>query len=221
MPADTRSASVLLVEDDPDYCHLLREAFHDAGFQTIVASNGEQALELLRTQPVDLVVSDFIMPELNGLELCRHLAEDERLTKPKVILYSCNTDTTFRRKARELGAIDYLSKTDDTDSMVEQICALAGITGDGRAASPARPTELDERLQKVSRDATQLKTLFDSLLDFARILALAEDPPKPAAKLAWEAMQRTAGDIRHLLSQLESNSAALAPQEGATEAAVR
>jgi len=194
MNVDPSRASVLVVEDDPDYCQLLREAFLDAGFRTIVASNGEKALDILRTEPVDLVVSDFIMPELNGLELCRLLGQQAQAAKPKVILYSCNTDVTFRNRARELGAIDYLSKSDDTDSMVEQICDLTGFSG---------AADVDQRLRTITRSAGQLKVLVDSLLDFARILTLAEEPT-PAAKLAWESMQRTGGDIRRLLTEIDS-----------------
>ena len=124
MPTEKRGGAVLLVEDDPDYCQLLNEAFVDAGFRTLQATNGERALEILRTESVDLVVSDFVMPEVNGLELCRLMNEDPSLSNLRVILYSCNADHVFRRKARELGAIDYLPKTDDTASLVQQVCDL-------------------------------------------------------------------------------------------------
>jgi DNA-binding response OmpR family regulator len=208
------------VEDDPDYRQLLSEAFLEAGFRTLLASNGEQALDTLRAEPVDLVVSDFIMPELNGLELCRLLAEDVRLSKLKVILYSCNTDQNFRRKARDLGAIDYLPKTDDTESLVRQVCQLAGMAATATAAAvgAARNGDQipDDRLRSLAQQASRLKVLFDSLQDFTRILALGEQQT-PAARLAWEAVQRTGAEIRRILEEMEAVSAAPPPQTRTSE----
>jgi CheY-like chemotaxis protein len=201
MPTEKRGGSVLLVEDDPDYCQLLNEAFVAAGFHTILANNGERALEILRTEAVDLVVSDFIMPEVNGLELCRLMNEDARLLNLRVILYSCNADHIFRRKARELGAIDYLPKTDDTAALVQQVCDLAGLLGQPVAAVLPSPSTEEGRLLTVARQTGQLRALLDSLLDFTRIVALS-DNPSPAAKLAWEAAQRTGVDIRKILDEM-------------------
>jgi CheY-like chemotaxis protein len=202
MAMERRRASVLLVEDDPDYLQLLDEAFRESGFHTLTASNGERALEILREAPVDLVVSDFVMPELNGLELCRILGADERASKARVILYSCNTDATFRRKARDLGALDYLAKTDDADALVRQICETAGL-----AAEPARRSsgadDVQDRLRSIAHTAEHSKALLDSLLDFTRILAMS-DQQTPATRLAWDSVQRTGSDLRRLLEELEA-----------------
>lgn len=211
MPTEKWSASVLVVEDDPDYCQLLNEAFVEAGFRTLLAGNGERALEILRTESVDLVVSDFIMPEINGLELCRLLGEDMRPSRPKVILYSCNHDNVFRRKARELGAIEYLPKTDDTESLVRQVCQLAGLAGTSTPGAASADWSSEDRLRTVARNAEQLKTFMDSLLDFTRILALSGEQT-PATKLAWDAVQRTGVDIRKILNEMESLTGEGAPQ---------
>ena len=199
MPANQHLQSILLVEDDPDYSDLLRQAFVDAGFQILKADNGEKALEVLRQEPVDLVVSDFIMPELNGMELCRLVRSDLQLSKVKVILYSCNPDQAFRDKARELGALDYLSKTDDAASLVQQICELAGVN-DPRAGSASRAAE--ERLSALLTNTRQLRALFDNLLDFVQIGAVT-DSASPAVRLAWDAAQRTSGDIKRILEEIE------------------
>ena len=187
MPANQHLQSILLVEDDPDYSDLLRQAFVDTGFQILKADNGERALEVLRQEPVDLVVSDFIMPELNGMELCRLVRSDLQLSKVKVILYSCNPDKAFRDKARELGALDYLLKTDDAASLVQQICELAGV---------------NDRVPALLTNTRQLRVLFDNLLDFVQIAAVT-DSTNPAVRLAWDAAQRTSGDIKRILEEIE------------------
>ncbi|HYM11313.1 MAG TPA: response regulator [Bryobacterales bacterium] len=128
--------SILVVEDDPDYNALLHEAFVEAGFPTQQADNGRKAFDLLRETPVDLVVSDFILPELDGLELCRLVHDEAQLSKVKVVVYSGHPYAGLSQDARASGALDYLPKTADTQAMVEQICELAGI---GQQAAEADP----------------------------------------------------------------------------------
>ena len=204
--------SVLVVEDDPIYQELLQEAFSDAGFRTLHADNGEKALAVLRRENVDLVVSDFIMPEVNGLELCRLVTEDLQFAGVKMILYSCNNDSAFRRRAREMGAIDYLPKSEDAATLVRQICQMAGIVaGKGDAVEPevaepvtafAEPSRLPPT---AAPEAGQLRLLFENLLDLVRIAALAEHASEPA-RVAWESAQRNSGEIRRLVGALENHN---------------
>jgi len=203
------SRSVLVVDDDFDYSQLLLEAFAEAGFRTLLANNGDAALQVLRKQPVDLVVSDFIMPEMNGLELCRQLEQDAGVSSAKVILYSCNTDAAFRRRARELGAVEYLAKSDNVTDLVRQVCELAGLSAPDRAPESAgtgpgadAADGVHQHLQSVSIHAAQIRTQFDSLWGFVQILALGEQL-SPATRLAWEAAQRSGADIKRLLGELE------------------
>jgi CheY-like chemotaxis protein len=207
MPANNHDKkalqSVLLVEDDPDYSDLLHQAFLEAGFRILQADNGERALEVLRREPVDLVVSDFIMPELNGLELCRLLNNDLHFSRVKVVLYSCNADIIFRRRARELGALDYLLKTDDSRALGEQVCEVAGLNGKAEESeAPAVDrSKAEEVLHSVAGDAGELRVLLDNFLDFVKI-AMRGEPPTPAAQVAWAAVQRTAGEMKRLLGQM-------------------
>jgi len=197
MGVDNAPHSVLLVEDDRDYASLLTQAFAEAGFRTVQADNGEQALQLLRHDPVDLVVSDFIMPEVNGLELCRLVSNNLELSRTKVILYSCNPDITFRKRARELGALDYLPKTDDTQTLVRQICELAGLANSQEAVE-APSNDAPKRRDPLR----EISALCDNLLDFLRIALLGE--PSPTARLACEAAQRTAADIKREIEELRN-----------------
>jgi len=70
---------ILLVDNDPVYLNLLAEVLRLHAYEIIVATNGEEALEKLREEPVDLVVSDISMPKMNGINLHRNVRADERL----------------------------------------------------------------------------------------------------------------------------------------------
>jgi CheY-like chemotaxis protein len=208
MPAAKRT--VLVVEDDRDYCELLHGAFQEAGFRTLEALNGEKALQVLRNENVDLVVSDFMMPELNGLELCRLISDDIHLGRVKMVVYSANQDTMFRRKARELGALAYLPKSDDSEEFVRQVCQLIGMIG-----QEEQPGWAAEWIPQVAR----LRPLVESLLDFLKLAALPDRLPD-STRMALEAAQRTAGDLQRLLSEIESpqgTPAGREPQPSANE----
>jgi len=208
MRASTTSASVLLVDDDPDYSDLLREAFAEAGFRTLLADNGEKALAILREEPVDLVVSDFVMPELNGLELCRVVSDNQRFAHVKVVLYSCNPDNTFRRKAREMGAVEYLPKSEDTEALVQRICGLVGISlQTEKAPEPAlyRSATPENSGDPTWEKTGQLQTLMNSLFDLVQIIALSEQAT-PVIRLAAEAAQRTCTDMKRILKEMEALS---------------
>ncbi len=198
------SRRVLVVEDDPDYCQLLHEAFAEAGFQSLQALNGEAARQLLQREDVDLVVSDFMMPEMNGLELCRILNDRAQAAKVKTILYSANTDVLFKRKAREMGALDYLLKSEDPAGMVEQICRLAGWIDNGGAAGVVFPQTPEPTSRAAALQAERITPLLEGLLDLVRVAEAVEGLP-PGAKIALDAAQRSGAEIKRIL--LESRPA--------------
>ncbi len=73
-------------------------------------STGLEAIKLLSTTPIDLVLTDIHMPEINGLELIRFIKEDERLRSIPVIIISTEATERDRQRALDLGADDYLAK---------------------------------------------------------------------------------------------------------------
>jgi two-component system chemotaxis sensor kinase CheA len=81
-----------------------------AGFEVTTASDGEDALRLLRAQGADLVVSDVRMPRLDGLGLTRRIRQEARLSRVPVVLVSSLDSEEDRLRAREAGASAYLPK---------------------------------------------------------------------------------------------------------------
>lgn len=75
-----RSAmKIMVVDNDPVYLNLLAEVLRLHSFATVTAHNGEAALELLKTEKVDLVISDISMPKMNGINLYRSIRQDPEL----------------------------------------------------------------------------------------------------------------------------------------------
>jgi len=102
---------ILAVEDDPVARAILHQALHRLGHEVIDASDGAEALRLLEKDPVRVIVSDWMMPEMDGLALCR--AVRGRLAADYVyfiLLTSRTADVDNQREAIEAGVDDFLSK---------------------------------------------------------------------------------------------------------------
>ena len=123
----TRASRVLLVDDDPTLLLVLARAFTKAGYITRTAENGRKALELLKTYRPELVVTDIVMPEMEGIGVIR--AVKQMADPPRVIAMS-GTGSVGRRNylkwAQHLGADEVLPKP----FRLEEMLTLAGrLTG--------------------------------------------------------------------------------------------
>lgn len=96
---------VLLVDDDTDILHGLAQLLRDR-YEILMASNGDEALEILRGEPVDVVVLDMLMPLLDGQSVLRQLRSKSR--PPPVIVVSARPDLIAQ--SMEIGADDFLAK---------------------------------------------------------------------------------------------------------------
>lgn len=183
---------ILIVDDENDVISALQFRLASTGYETITASNGAEALEILRNNEIDLVLADFMMPEVNGLELTRLVKENPIWYKTKILLFSCNLEPRFRRRAIELGAIDYIPKTDGASHIARRVTEVLAphdatrSTPDEEGAHAPGPSTYD-----------QLRTLSQNLLDLLHLASMENDLP-PATKYALSASSRLAEDIRSL-----------------------
>lgn len=91
---------ILLVDNDPVYINLMSEVLRLHSFNTVIAHNGEAALEALRKEPVDLIISDISMPKMNGINLYKHVRADPNL---KNTLFAWNSGYRELRDIVEVG----------------------------------------------------------------------------------------------------------------------
>jgi adenylate cyclase len=101
---------LLVVDDNATNQDLLSRQLARHGYLVLTASDGSEALELLETQTVDLILLDVIMPGMDGVETLRHLKSDERLREIPVLMLSSLDEMDGALRCIELGAEDYLSK---------------------------------------------------------------------------------------------------------------
>jgi two-component system sensor histidine kinase/response regulator len=112
---------ILIVEDSPTQAERLRRLIQSIGYRVRVASNGQRALNLIRERKPHLVVSDIIMPELNGYDLCRALKADPALREIPVILVTALNDSKDIIRGIECGADNFIRKPYSEEYLLNRI----------------------------------------------------------------------------------------------------
>lgn len=113
--------NILIVEDDEDTAEVVCTLLEDAGFQTVAVDNGGSALKNISLKAPDLVLLDLNLPDINGIEILRHVRSHSFL--PMIVLSGYGKDKD-RVKALEAGADDYLSKPFSPEELVARVKAL-------------------------------------------------------------------------------------------------
>jgi CheY-like chemotaxis protein len=116
-------ARILIIDDETTVRRLLCEVLKDIGHSLIGVSSGKEALRLLRQDPVDLVITDILMPDMDGLEITR-LVHREFPTVKIIALSGGNPDIDYCEIARFLGAHDTLTKPVSVQQLRESVAKL-------------------------------------------------------------------------------------------------
>ena len=211
-------SKVLIVDDEEDVVAALQFRLATAGYEVLAASDGAKALEVLRRETVDLVLADFMMPEINGLELTRLVKANPNWFETQIVLFSCNSEPEFRKRALELGAVDYLPKTGGANSIVARVYEILGP--DAKEPSPLVGDSLSESEQNFGESALgeQLRALSRSLADVLHLAQMDKDIPQ-TTQYALDSANRIAGDISRLVRSVEEKSNAPSSTETQPKAA--
>lgn len=120
------SALVLVTDDDPVNRMLLSKLVEREGYRVTEAENGREACEILERQPIDIVLCDIEMPELDGYGVLEHMRKDPKLTGTPVIMISALDDIDSVVRCIELGADDYIPKPANRTLLRARINASLG-----------------------------------------------------------------------------------------------
>jgi two-component system, OmpR family, KDP operon response regulator KdpE len=152
--AEPRNTLALLIEDDPNIVDMIRSNLAVRGFDILGSSDGSQALRLLETEAPDIVLLDLMLPETDGMELCREIRERSSVA---VIVVSARGGERDKVNALNMGADDYMTKPFSVEELLARITANLRRTRapDGTPAGPemitAGDVEIDLANQRVTR----------------------------------------------------------------------
>src|SRR5882672_8554148 len=115
---------VLVVEDEPDIRRLVVLHLERDGFRCRTAANGPDALREVKAAVPDLVILDLMLPELDGLEVCRRLRRDAGTAAVPIIMLTAKSDEVDRVVGLEIGADDYVAKPFSPKELVARVRAV-------------------------------------------------------------------------------------------------
>jgi PAS domain S-box-containing protein len=180
---------ILIVEDDPGSRIYLERVLQSQGYTIESAVNGARAIELCEQNPPDLVISDIMMPEMDGFELCRRMKTDERLHGIPFVFYTATfIEQNDKQLAFALGASRFLVKPMELDDLLREIRNVIDEFREGRLDVPKSPlvdlneldrmqlealtrkldkkvTELSDEREALRRSEGRYHKLLDSMMD--------------------------------------------------------
>ncbi len=178
---------VLIVEDEPDIARLVQTHLNDAGYQADIAGNGAAAMKLFQAGGYQLVVLDLMLPDTDGLGLCRAMRSKEEYIA--ILMLTAKTTELDRVLGLEMGADDYLTKPFSVPELLARIKALFRRMEAMQARpEPQAAEELIER-DGLSIDVTRRKVQVDgravelTAREFELLLFFAKHPGRVFSRI--------------------------------------
>ncbi len=174
--------SILIIEDEKRVADLLKKGLEESGYKTVVAYDGEMGLRLFKTNSFQLVISDVILPKMNGFELCSEIRKvDERVP---IMMLTALGSADDKLEGFESGADDYMVKPFDFRELTARVKALLKRN---KGSVVAQPTEIkysditiDLNLKEVSRNGVKIKL---SPKEYNLLLYMVENAEKVISRV--------------------------------------
>jgi len=141
---------ILVVDDEPDVTDLLTYTLKAKGFAVEAVNNPNASIGLARSFVPDLVILDVMMPELNGIQICRMLRADPKLKRVPVVFLTAKAEEADRIQGLESGADDYICKPFSTKELVLRVQSILRRTSEGKP-EPAKLLQVGEIVLDVDR----------------------------------------------------------------------
>lgn len=120
-------ARILIVEDDADVRALIAHKLRKAGHEVSEAGDGQEGLATARADPPELMVLDWMMPKLTGIEVCAEVRADTTMPQPRILLLTAKSQDSDIALAMQTGADGYLIKPFRANDLLEQVTALLAV----------------------------------------------------------------------------------------------
>ncbi len=143
---------ILVVEDEEDIVRLITFHLEKEGYRVTGTGNGREALELAHANPPDLVVLDIMLPEMDGLEVCRRLRSSKETANVPILVLSAKKEELDKVLGLELGADDYMVKPFSVRELVARVRAIFRRFDreDNAETEEAKKNGMEERILSLS-----------------------------------------------------------------------
>lgn len=154
---------ILVVEDEKNILELVRYNLEREGYEAITAFDGVQGFELARSQDPDLIILDVMLPEMNGLEVCRKLRHSAQTKNIPIIMLSARAEELDRVRGLEMGADDYVTKPFSPRELVARINARLRGTSCKEERKTKEPGQAQPKLDGMAIDEERFNVYVDGI----------------------------------------------------------
>jgi DNA-binding response OmpR family regulator len=172
---------ILVVDDEPPMVELVRGYLTREGWTVLTASDGNEALEMARSEHPDVVILDLMLPGLDGVEVCRQL---RTFSDAYVVMLTAKSEEVDKLIGLAVGADDYLTKPFSPRELVARIKAILRRARSAAPAAPGLEVDLARRIARIDGTTLTLtRTEFDILATLAREPGIVIDRPSLLASV--------------------------------------
>lgn len=144
-------AKILLVEDDNNLREIFEMRLQAEGYETVTASDGEEALAVAIKEKPDLIIADVMMPKMSGFEMLENLRNSPDMAKTKVIMMTALGQAEDRARGEKLGVIKYLVKSQVTlEDFVRTVKEVADGPSNANNNNPGGDKDMDQGSQPTN-----------------------------------------------------------------------
>ena len=169
IPGDAKKKDkslVLIVDDQPQNLELLEAYLVPQGYEVVTAFNGEEALEKISSQPIDLLLLDVMMPGMDGFEVTRRVRRMSPIRLIPIILVTALRDTDSRVKGIEAGCDDFISKPVDKMELLARVQSLLKVKAYNDLMNHYQSvleSEVSQRIEEINHALVFQQRLIDAL----------------------------------------------------------
>lgn len=120
----SENRTIMIVDDEPAIREMVDFALRKAGFETVLAADAREALEGVADSKPDLLLLDWMLPDISGVEIARRLKKDELTSKLPIIMLTARTEENDKIRGLEVGADDYVTKPFSPRELIARIQAV-------------------------------------------------------------------------------------------------
>lgn len=149
---------IVIAEDETSVSELLRYNLESEGYETAIANDGDEAMLLLDERIPDLMLLDWMLPKISGIEICRRVRTRQETANLPIIMLTARTEEADRIRGLETGADDYVTKPFSTNELMARVKAVLRRIRPALMDDKIRvgDIEIDRTTHRVTRDAKDI-----------------------------------------------------------------
>jgi diguanylate cyclase (GGDEF)-like protein len=122
-----RQKKILVIDDEENILALIKSRLQSSGYDVFTASRGQEGLDLLEKEDVDLILLDITMPDMDGLEVCKRIKENKAAADIPIIFFTAKSALEDKLQGLKMGVFDYITKPIDGREFLARVEAILGI----------------------------------------------------------------------------------------------